>query len=74
MTNKELNKYLAEKIMGWKIKPCVCGCRAEYWVNDAGYQEYMINGKAWNPAEDRNQMARCEERIPEVNKSLMEIF
>lgn len=47
--------------MGWKIKHCICGCGLDYWVNDAGYQEFMVNNKAWNPTGDLNQAFKCLE-------------
>jgi hypothetical protein len=64
MTNEELNKYLAEKVMGWYLEHGV-------WKDDknlskyTGYNNIEWHPRYWKPTEDRNQMAMCEEKIPE---------
>jgi hypothetical protein len=57
MTNKELNKWLAEEIMEWEATKDSFGDVS--WYPDGIMVEF------WNPTKDLNQMARCEEKIPE---------
>jgi hypothetical protein len=69
MINEELNKWLAEKVMGWSDM-------GGYWADEYGLR-YWINPEdaecdceVWNPSESRDQVAMCEEKIPEGKREL----
>jgi hypothetical protein len=65
MKNEELNKYMAE-FMGWVTGESIGYAPAWYFKKSANnIYETVIPISNWNPTEDRNQMAMCEDRIPE---------
>lgn len=67
MTDAELDRAIAEKVMGWKIysrdetipreSPCV------YWSK---HDNLCKDGAVWSPCEDRNAVALVLERIGEL--------
>ena len=79
MTNEELNKWLAEKVMGYIPGESIGYASAWYFKKSANnIYETVIPISAWNPTEDRNQMARCVKELPENKQTaylgnLMEI-
>jgi hypothetical protein len=73
MTNEELNKWLAEKVMGWHVVNLRSEPQhsksAKLWYFDKNDTPVM-RVISWNPTKDRNQMAMCEERIPDGKREL----
>jgi hypothetical protein len=62
MTN-ELNKWLALYIMKYIPIVDALGTKGYKYKNEDGKWD-MISERDWTPIESRDQMARCEEKIP----------
>ena len=65
MTNEELNEYLA-RFMEYDPGESIGYAPSWYfkleWMKPVRYQKVILISE-WNPTEDRNQMAWCEEKI-----------
>lgn len=69
MENKELGKWLAENVMGWKWESAPTDMMGTDVITFYRSEEgRFINEKDWHPTEDHNQIYQCEESLDEKQK------
>ena len=63
MENKDLDKWLAENIMGWKLVPITSGLsESHHWYRWEGSEDDLAE-EDWTPTTNLSQAIMCLEKI-----------
>ena len=70
MNNKELNRLVAEKVMGWRYEKSY---QQKYGWRLSHYRDskdtFAFNSWEFNPYSDRNHLAMCLKKLSQLQKA-----